>query len=397
MIDKWNAFMNKEQTLEPTGSGVLNGQTFAVKDVYSIKGHTCTAGNPDWLRTHDSSVETASSIQKLLSAGAKLTGTLQTDELMYSLNGENAHYGTPVNPKAQGRIPGGSSSGSASAVSAGLVDFSLGTDTGGSVRIPSSYCGLYGIRPTHNLVSSDGVIPLAKSFDTVGWMAQTARLLAQVGEVLLPSSGEDGFFQRILLEEDAWALPDAKSAEELKKLLPAIKNRTDHFEQVRVADEGFPAWTEIFRTIQALEIWEEHGPWITKEKPSFGPGIADRFQMASMLKKEEYQSQFEKWKMIRHQMDSLLGDDALLVIPTAPGPAPLLNLQGKTAEQYRARAMQLTCIAGLAGLPQVTLPLATVDGLPVGLSIIAGRNQDKRLLEWVVSFAENHNTKEAKR
>ncbi|MFY0762437.1 amidase [Metabacillus dongyingensis] len=397
MNDQWNAFMNKELTLAPTGTGVVDRRAFAVKDVFSIKGHTCTAGNPDWLRTHEPADETASTIQKLLSEGAKLTGTLQTDELMYSLNGENAHYGTPVNPKAPGRISGGSSSGSASAVSAGLVDFSIGTDTGGSVRIPSSYCGLYGIRPTHNVVNSDGVIPLAKSFDTVGWMAQDARLLAQVGEVLLPSSEDGWFFQRILLEEDAWALPDTESTEELKSLLPSVKSRTNHFEPVRVAEEGLTAWTDIFRTIQALEIWEEHGPWITKEQPTFGPGIAQRFQMAGMLKKEECQSQFEQWKSIRHRMDKLLADDALLVIPTAPGPAPLLNLQGKTAEQYRARTMQLTCIAGLAGLPQVTLPLAEVGGLPVGLSIIAGRNQDKRLLQWTVSFAENYKNEVAKR
>ncbi len=389
MDNQGNAFVNKEIELAPAGSGKLNNRTFAVKDVFEIKGYTCSAGNPDWLRTHEPANKTAPAITQLLSQGAMLTGTVQTDELMYSLNGENAHYGTPVNPKAPDRIPGGSSSGSASATAAGFVDFSLGTDTGGSVRIPSSYCGLYGIRPTHGAVDISGVIPLAKSFDTVGWMARDAGLLAQVGEVLLPDSTASGSFQRILIEEMAWALPDAETAEALSSLLPAVKSHAQEYQQVQVAEEGLASWTSVFRTIQALEIWEQHGSWITKEQPAFGPGIAERFQMAGALKKEDCQSQFNQWEKIRQQMDQLLEDDALLIIPTAPGPAPLLNLQGEKAEHYRAKAMQLTCIAGLAGLPQVTLPLTEVGGLPVGLSIIAGRNQDKRLLEWAASFAEN--------
>lgn len=396
MTDQWNAFMDQEVKLSPTGEGLLDGRVFAVKDVFSIKSYTCSAGNPDWLRTHEPADETAESIQKLLAKGAALTGTLHTDELMYSLNGENAHYGTPINPKAPERIPGGSSSGSASAAAAGLVDFSIGTDTGGSVRIPSSYCGLYGIRPTHGAVNISGVIPLAKSFDTVGWMAQDMKLLAQVGDVLLPASSNSEPFKRLLIEEAAWALPDRETAAALQPFLSAAEKRTERAEFVCVAEEGLAAWTEVFRTIQALEIWEEHGSWITKEQPAFGPGIAERFQMAGTLKKAECQSQFDRWKEIQQCMDALLEDDALLIIPTAPGPAPLLNLHGKAAEQYRAKTMQLTCIAGLAGLPQITLPLAQVNGLPVGLSVIAGRNQDRRLIEWALSFAKSYSGEEVK-
>ncbi|WP_050181012.1 amidase [Domibacillus robiginosus] len=398
MTDQWNAFMDKEVELAPTGEGLLHGRLFAVKDVFSIKGYTCSAGNPDWLRTHDPAEETADSIQKLLAQGAALTGTLQTDELMYSLNGENAHYGTPVNPKAPDRIPGGSSSGSAVAAAAGLVDFAVGTDTGGSVRIPSSYCGLYGIRPTHGAVNISGVIPLAKSFDTVGWMAKDMNMLAQAGEVLLPSSDEKKPFKRLLVEEAAWALPDRETASALQPFLETAQKRTEHAESesVRVAEEGLAAWTEVFRTIQALEIWEEHGSWIINEQPAFGPGIAERFRMAGTLQKEECQNQFDKWKKIQRRMDALLGEDALLIIPTAPGPAPLLNLHGEEAEQYRAKTMQLTCIAGLAGLPQITLPLAEVNGLPVGLSVIAGKNQDRRLIDWALSFAKSCSGEEMK-
>ncbi|MCM3789372.1 amidase [Domibacillus indicus] len=396
MNDQWNAFIDQEIKLVPTGKGALDGRTFAVKDVFSIKGYTSSAGNPDWLRTHEPAEETADSIRKLVDAGAALTGTLQTDELMYSLNGENAHYGTPVNPKAPDRIPGGSSSGSAAAAAAGLVDFAIGTDTGGSVRIPSSYCGLYGIRPTHGAVDISGVIPLAKSFDTVGWMAQDLNLLAQAGDVLLPASDKKNPFQRILIEEEAWALPDTETKAALRRLLPAAEKQTNHVEHVRVAEEGLAAWTEVFRTIQALEIWEEHGSWITKEQPVFGPGIAERFQMAGTLKKAECQGQLDKRKDIQQRMDELLKDDALLIIPTAPGPAPLLNLHGEAAEQYRAKTMQLTCIAGLAGLPQITLPLTEAGGLPVGLSVIAGRHQDRRLIQWASAFVQACSGEEVK-
>ncbi|KIL51947.1 amidase [Jeotgalibacillus soli] len=397
MNDQWNAFADQDVKLSPTGKGTLDSLSFAVKDVFSIKGYTCGAGNPDWLRTHEPAEETAESILKLLEKGAALKGTLQTDELMYSLNGENAHYGTPVNPKAPDRIPGGSSSGSASAVAAGLVDFALGTDTGGSVRIPSSYCGLYGIRPTHGAVNISGVIPLAKSFDTVGWMAQDMNLIAQVGDALLPASTKKEPFERIFIDGAAWALADTETGEVLRKLLPAAQKRTAHFETVRVAEEGLDLWTDVFRTIQALEIWEEHGSWIAKEKPVFGPGIAERFQMAATLTKAKCQTRFDKREQIKQRMVELLREDALLIIPTAPGPAPFLNLHGEAAEQYRAKTMQLTCIAGLAGLPQLTLPLAEVGGLAVGLSVIAGRNQDRRLIEWASSFVKSFSLEDLKR
>ncbi len=383
MTDQWNAFMDKKAMLSPTGTGTLDQTVFAVKDVFSIQGYTSSAGNPDWLRTHGPAEETADAIQKLLAQGAKLAGTLHTDELMYSLNGENAHYGTPVNPAAPDRIPGGSSSGSASAAAAGLVDFSIGTDTGGSVRIPSSYCGLYGIRPTHGAVRISGVIPLAESFDTVGWMARDMDMLSRVGDALLPSSADSKPFTRLLIEEEAWSLPDADTTSALRPYLEASQKQIKQVEFVRVAESGLAEWASVFRTIQALEIWEQHGEWITKENPSFGPGIAERFASASTLDKTQSFGQFQSFEAIKQRMNELLKEDGLLVIPTAPGPAPLL---GEAAEEYRAKVMQLTCIAGLAGLPQITMPLAEVNGLPVGLSVIAGKNQDRRLLEWASSF-----------
>jgi amidase len=385
MKDIYQAYMDSCITIEPIGSGVLNGLTFSVKDVFDIKDYKSSAGNPDYLRTHGPSEENAPVINELLENGARLIGTTHTDELMYSLNGENAHYGTPINPKAPGHIPGGSSSGSAVAVAGGMVDFALGTDTGGSVRIPSSYCGIYGIRPTHGAVDIKGVIPLANGFDTVGWMARDIGTLKVVGDVLLKEQEDQSEqpFTRCLLLKDAWERLLHKSTEDsLSAFLPEIKKVCETYEEITISEEGLDVWANTFRIIQAMEIWEEHKEWIKTENPKFGPGIKDRFEWASTLKKEDHKGLFLLSEKITNQLTEVLGDDGIFVIPTAPGCAPLKNLHGDELEEYRSRAMQLTCIAGLAGLPQISLPVGEYDGKPVGLSIIANHQQDLRLLNF---------------
>ncbi|RBW68102.1 amidase [Bacillus taeanensis] len=386
MNDKWNAFVDQNVILEPAGSGWLHSFAFAVKDVFMIEGYTSGAGNPDWLRTHGPAEQHAPVIDRLLQHGATLKGTAHTDELMYSLNGENFHYGTPVNPQGPDRIPGGSSSGSAVAVSSGMVDFALGTDTGGSVRIPSSYCGIYGFRPTHGAVPIEGVIPLAKSFDTVGWMTRDPKLLLEVGRLLINDQHTEGRFARLFLGNDAWELLDDEHKEALLTFVPELEELTKHSEWIEISKEGLAEWSSTFRILQGLEIWSEHGDWIQKENPTFGPGIAERFRWTSTLKVSENGQAYERRENIRHSLSTLLGEEGLLVVPTAPGAAPLLNLHGEKADQYRAKTMQLSCIAGLAGLPQITLPLAEVNGLPIGLSLIANRGQDLKLLSWANEF-----------
>jgi amidase len=384
MNKDWGAFVCRDLVVNPLDSGILNGLTFAVKDVFNIQGYTSGAGNPDWLQTHSPAHRHAVSIERLLSHGARLTGTTHTDELMYSLDGENEHYGTPVNPKAPERIPGGSSSGSAVAVSAGLVDFALGTDTGGSVRIPSSYCGIYGFRPTHGRVNIDGVIPLAPSFDTVGWMARDTKTLLDIGRVLLDGQQPYGSdFQRVYLANDAWAITDAVCRDALLTSIPLFENRVKECKWINLSPSGLTEWMNAFRILQGLEIWETHGKWIEQIKPRFGTTIGRRFLWASTLQKDDSHVPLQLRKNIRKQMSQLLGDDGLLVIPTAPGIAPLRSVSGDEVELRRALTLQLCCIAGLAGLPQVTLPLAESHGSPIGLSIIAGHGQDEKLLDWI--------------
>lgn len=383
MDDKWNAFMNDHLNIQQTESGALKGLSFGVKDVFEIKDYRSSAGNPDWFQSHQASKRHAPVINQLLEQGACLKGTTHTDELMYSLNGENFHYGTPINPRSSDRIPGGSSSGSAVAVSAGVVDFALGTDTGGSIRVPSSYCGVFGFRPTHGLVDSKGVIPLAKSFDTVGWMTRDPNLLLTVGELLIDNgSNEREEFSSLFFENEAWSYVDNQTKDSYLQNIEVLKENY-MTQNVNIAKDGLSKWAELFRNIQGIEVWNEHGDWINRVKPAFGPGIAERFQWASTLDNECLNEYEEERELLKDQLSALLNSNGLLVIPTTPGEAPMRNLTVKEMEQYRSKTMQLTCIAGLSGFPQVTIPLIKENGIPVGLSFIANHHSDLKLLRWV--------------
>jgi amidase len=311
-----------------------------------------------------------------------MAGKTHTDELAYSLNGENVHYGTPTNPRAPARIPGGSSSGSAVAVAADLVDFALGTDCGGSVRLPASYCGIYGIRTSHGLVPIDGVVDLAASFDTIGWFARDARMLRRVGDVLL-SSAEDFAPRRLLVAEDAFAFVGANVgaalAPAVKRLEAAIPDRR----AVNVYTGDPAAWSTIFRVLQGDEIRHRHSAWIEANRPTLGPGIAERFAWTQTIDPAEVERLKPLRESVARHLDSLVGDDAVLCLPTAPGIAPLLKTPPAELEVFRWRAFALLSIAGLARLPQISLPMATMQDCPLGLSLIAPRGRDRGLLAWL--------------
>lgn len=362
-----------------SGRGPLAGLTFGVKDIYDIAGHKTGFGSPDWLATHAPATSTAPVVAGLLAAGADMLGKTQTDELTYSLNGENAHYGTPVNVNAPGRIPGGSSSGSAAAVAGKLVDFALGSDTGGSVRAPASFCGIYGMRPTHGRIPLAGACALAKSFDTAGWFARDAVLLERVGQVLLgaerpPAPGE------LLLAQDALALLDTEAVAAVQPALARITAAIGAPLPVTVSAEGLPQWFQAFRVLQGAEIHAQLGDWMAKAKPRLGPGVRERMAWVSTITADEVVRAQAVRDAVRLRMDDLLADNAALVLPTVSDIAPLLNTPAAELDDFRARAMSLLCIAGLAGLPQLSLPLATLRGCPLGLSLVAARGNDALLL-----------------
>ena len=362
-----------------SAAGPLAGLTFGVKDIYDIAGYKTGFGSPDWLDTHPPAARTAPVVATLLAAGADMLGKTQTDELTYSLNGENSHYGTPVNVNAPGRIPGGSSSGSAAAVAGGLVDFALGSDTGGSVRAPASFCGIYGIRPSHGRISLEGACPLAQSFDTTGWFARDALLLERIGQVLLgmETPAAQG---SVWLAEDALALLDATAQYALQPALSRIRNAIGGFCPVTVSAQGLPQWFQAFRVLQGAEIRTQLGDWVARVRPKLGPGVRERIEWTATINAGDVARAQAVREAARRRMDELLANHAVLVLPTVPDIAPLCNTPAAALDDFRARAMSLLCIAGLAGLPQVSLPLAKSQGCPLGVSLIAGRGEDALLL-----------------
>jgi amidase len=381
--DPYNAFCRHTHVeLDGAPAGPLLGLTFAVKDVFDIAGHRTGNGNPVWLETHAPAARTASAVERLLAAGANMVGKTHTDELAYSLNGENVHYGTPTNPRAPGRIPGGSSSGSAAAVAGGLVDFALGTDCGGSVRLPASYCGIYGIRTSHGLVPIDGVVDLAASFDTVGWFARDAQTMRRVGNVMLPA-GPALMPKRLLIAADAFAFAGDGITAILAAAVTQLKSAFPDHRPVKVYTGDPAAWPGIFRILQGDEIRRRHSAWIDANDPRFGPGIAERFRWTRTIDAAEVERMRPQREAMAAHMDALVGDDALLCLPTAPGIAPKLATPAPELEAFRARTFALLSIAGLARLPQISLPLGTMADCPLGISLIAPRGRDRGLLATV--------------
>lgn len=368
-------------TIEGAAEGPLSGLYFAAKDVFDVAGRVTGCGNPTWFGTHGPAAATAPAVQALIDAGATLVGKTLTDELAFSLTGENVHYGTPVNPAAPGRIPGGSSSGSASAVAGRLFDFALGTDTGGSVRIPAGFCGLFGFRPSHGRIATGNVVPLAPSFDTIGWFTRDADLLARVGGILLGTVEDAPCPRGVLVVEDAFALADPVVRASLGPVIDAVTAALGPPRNVTLSRFGLHTWFPHFRVLQGREAWACHGAWIGEAKPGFGSGIGERFAWAATVTDAAVAESSAFRARMTETLDDLLANNDLLCLPTAPCIAPLRNSPGAVLDDFRSRAQSLLCIAGLAGLPQVTLPLGEADGCPIGLSLIARRGGDAMLLE----------------
>ena len=378
--DPAHAFVPYPEVPVPgAGTGPLAGLGFAVKDLFDVAGYPTGGGSPIVLAMSGIKARTAPTVQRLLDAGARFVGKTVTDELAFSLNGRNAHFGAPVNGAAPDRIAGGSSSGSAAAVSGRLCDFALGTDTGGSVRAPASHCGLYGLRPTHGRVSLEGALDLAPSLDTCGWFARDAQTFARVADVLLGADAVPAP-TRLLWPSDLWAqlAPAAEpSALAAADRVQAVLGRA---EPVAVVLESFDAMYWHFRHLQGREAWMVDGPLIERFDPPLGPGVAERFAFARGVTDAQVAQATDFRARFTAHLDALLGADGVLLLPTMPDIAPLRAEPEAALEDYRNRAIRLLCVSGLAGLPQLSLPLAGRDGAPMGLSLLGPRGSDRALV-----------------
>jgi amidase len=362
-------------------SGPLWGLTFAAKDLFDVAGYPTSAGSPHMLAMSGIKARTAPTVQRLLDAGARLVGKTITDELAFSMSGKNAHFGTPVNGGAPDRIPGGSSSGSAAAVSNRLCDFALGTDTGGSVRAPANHCGLFGIRPTHGRVSLELCHDLAPSFDTCGYFTRDGATFVRVGEVLLGAdSAPLPQKPRTLLAQDAFALLHDDVREALGPALRQTETILGEPEAVDVATGGFPSLYWAMRHIQSREAWTVDGPMIECYRPPLGPGVADRFEFSRAVTDSQVAEALVVRAAFRERFSALLGSDTVLILPTMPDIAPLLSESDDALNDYRNNALNLLCLSVLSGLPQVSIPLASRSGAPLGLSIMGPAGSDLSLV-----------------
>jgi amidase len=368
-------------------SGPLAGLSAVVKDMYDIAGLRTGGGNPDWLAAQQPANKHASAVGKILAAGATITGKTICDEFFYSVSGANAHYGTPPNLRAPGRIPGGSSSGSAAACGANACDFALGSDTGGSIRVPASFNGVYGLRPTHGRVDLTGAMAMAPSFDVAGWFATSPGVLRRVGAVLLQETAVKQRATRLLVASDAFAQADAEVAALCRAFLDRgtalLPTRVDE----SIAPGSFDVWREGFRVVQAKEVWDTFGAFITKAKPKLGPGIKERMDFAASVTGEQAERSREIIAGARAHILAHLQPGTIMALPTAPSIAPLLAATGEALELFRVRTMRLTCTAGLAGLPQISIPAGTVAGCPAGLSFVGWPGGDEILLDLACQLA----------
>jgi amidase len=368
-------------------SGPLSGMTFAAKDVFDVAGHPTGAGNPTWLATHPVPSRSSPIIDTLLEAGATLVGKTVTDELAYSINGDNAHYGTPVNTLAPGRVPGGSSSGSAAAVAARLCDFALGTDTGGSTRVPASYCGLWGLRTTHGLLPRTNMVPLNPGFDTPTWLAHDADTFMRVADVLLPAADHTPFRRAILLE-DVLAQADSYFHVKAEQVLTALGAKLEAARMQltgSASGDDLEEWRKTYVHASAREAWQAHGEWIDRHQPVFGAAVDGRWKVARNISPEVADAAVARQAQIRATVRNLLGSDAVAVVPSAAAEAPFLTASGTETDLLRSRTFRITCIAGLAGLPQVSMPFFSSSGLPIGISLIGPAGSDHALIELAVA------------
>lgn len=379
----------RREIIHPYLMGKLDGLSFAVKDNIDIKDQVTGYGSPGWKDTHYKPVCHAICLEQLLCEGGTLKGKTKSDELAYSLLGINSFYGTPLNPNAPDRVPGGSSSGSASAVASGFVDFALGTDTGGSVRVPASNCGVWGYRPTHGAISMAGVLTLASSFDTVGVMAQNGKILEKVMQVLL----SEGIFRgrdipNIYFLEDCFQVTDPSILEAVQPFIDGLKNdlkaENTSFSEITGKKQSLEDLFLLLGSNLSTEIWNMFGSWVKNEKPELSFGVERSLSnYAESASREKIQKNLVNQGLFKRDLNQFIQGGHVLCFPTTIDLAPIYDKI--TTEffngDYIPRTMSINAISSLSGSPQITIPLKTLNGVPVGLSFLAEKGQDMMLID----------------
>lgn len=369
--------------------GPLSKYVFGAKDVFKVKGSTWGNGHPDWLRYSPPDDFTASAIVTLLESGADLVGKTICDELCYSISGENWHYGSPLNPADTRRLTGGSSSGSCSATAGGLVDFAIGSDCLGSVRVPAAYNGVIGMRPSLGRIQNDGEAPYCKSMDVLGYVASQKQVFRDVSQVLLGEDPKAMPLKTLYVIDDAFEAVDASVRDAFQETIETIGRQLGKVEHITIAEEGLEYWVkEVFQIVQGYEVWDSYGGFVNKYRPRLSPGPKDRLEVASKITREAYLKAKEKQEEFRQRIEKLLSDGAVLIEPTASSVAPLKSTSLEEINRLRAQSSHLLCISALAGIPQITLPLLEQDHVPLGVTLMSAKNTDRTLIDFALQFLD---------
>jgi amidase len=374
-----------EEPLLGRDTGPLAGRTFMVKDLFAIAGRKVSNGNPAWYAEAKGAPATARAIQWLLDAGASLTGITVCDEFFYSVLGTNIHYGTPINVRAKRHVTGGSSCGSAAAVAASMCDFALGSDTGGSIRVPASFCGLYGLRPTLGRIDSFGATPMAPSYDTIGFLAREAELFRTIGRVLLTGDKVEADIKRLIVAEDMFARAETSMDEAIWQVFSMIGRGLPHAERKIIAGDDIDDWRNAFRLIQGFEIQSTLLPFALSHRESLAPSIRERFDSAAAITPAEAEAARAQRAEVSKRLRGIAQVGTVIVMPTTSEFPPERDIpDGASTVEFRSRTLASTCLAGHAGLPEISIPAAEAAGCPVGLSFIGWPGGDEALLDLAV-------------
>lgn len=376
--------------ISPSRRGSLDGLRFTVKDNIDLAGHKTSYGSPAWRDAHPAPVHNALCVDQLLGAGARCVGKVVADEFTYSLDGESCHFGTPRNAKAPDRVPGGSSSGSAASVGSGLADFSLCTDSGGSIRVPASLCGLWGMRPSLHRISEAGILPFQPSVSTVGLLADRFDVLDAAMRVLLSSStSTTPSPARIFVLQDALEIADSAIRDQTGITLDRITKNTDtRIEPIRFSEiVGEQLKLNVcnlnaLRDLQSAEFQSTVGNWIEACKPELGFTFSMAYGNVRKFDRVAALDNMARCERLFRQINAFFTPDTVICFPTTPQIAPLkgsLNTLDAVMDFYDP-TMTITAFSGVARLPEISAPLMTVEGCPVGLSFVAAHYRDEFLL-----------------
>lgn len=368
--------------LKGLDNGLLKGLTFAAKDVFKILGSTYGNGHPEWLRTNSPDDFTSSLIVRLLESGADLVGKTICDELCFSISGENWNYGSPINPHDPRRYAGGSSSGTGAATAGGLVDFAIGSDCLGSVRVPASYNGILGLRPTYKRIPNDGEAPYCESMDVLAYVANDPEIFKRVSKVMLGEDKAPVKFKKLIIAKDCFDSVNIDVKQALKPAINYIGENLSSVEEINISLDGLDKWVDVFQIIQGYEVWESYGSWIRKYNPRLSRGPKERLEWASTITMQQYKDAHYKRKFIIDRINNLVSNDTLIIMPTAASIAPLRSAPLEEINTTRRQSSSLLCVSPLTNTPQLTLPMIKQDNIPLGISLIGPQDTDLSLVEF---------------